>query len=253
MTHNIKTLKRCLVTGASRGIGRATALALAERGAEVFIHYHKEKAAADSLLKIMPGAGHSIVSADLSRPEQIQQLYEALAAKGVNVLVNNAGVYLEKPMLDMDFNEWQSVWDLTINLNLRGPAHLSYLFARQMAQNRGGRIINISSRGAFRGEPDALAYGASKAGLNSFGQSMAKALAHKKVLVFTVAPGFVETDMAIGALKGPHGDAIKAQSPLNRVALPEEVAGISVYLAFDAPEYMTGAIVDLNGASYLRM
>jgi 3-oxoacyl-[acyl-carrier protein] reductase len=116
----------------------------------------------------------------------------------------------------------------------------------------GGRIVNVSSRGAFRGEPDHPAYGASKAGLNSLGQSMARALGRHGIYVTTVAPGYVETDMAAPFLEGPRGDAIRAQSPLGRVATPEEVARVVVFLATPGAESTTGAVVDVNGASYLR-
>ena len=113
-------------------------------------------------------------------------------------------------------------------------------------------LVTGASRGAFRGEPRQPAYGASKAGLNAMGQSLAQALAPHGVLVFTVAPGFVETDLAAARLAGPDGDGIRAQSPLNRVARPEEVARAVVFLGTEAPEFMTGCIVDVNGASYLR-
>lgn len=117
---------------------------------------------------------------------------------------------------------------------------------------RGGRIVNISSRGAFRGEPDSPAYGASKAGLNALGQSLAIALAPFGIAVATVAPGFVETEMVAEHLKPPQGDAIRAQSPFRRVAKPEEIAAAVLYLASPAAEWASGTIVDLNGASYLR-
>jgi len=117
---------------------------------------------------------------------------------------------------------------------------------------RGGRIINVSSRGAFRGEPGQPAYGASKAGLNAFGQSLAQALAPHRIAVATVAPGFVDTDMAAGHLDGAAGEAIRAQSPFRRVAEAGEVAAAVLYLASPEAEWASGAILDLNGASYLR-
>jgi len=116
----------------------------------------------------------------------------------------------------------------------------------------GGRIVNVSSRGAFRGEPDGPAYGASKAGLNAMGQSLAKALGGRGVYVFTVAPGFVETEMAEPFLAGPKGDFLRGESPLGRVARPEEVARTILFLASEGAEFLTGGIVDVNGASYLR-
>lgn len=244
--------KHCLVTGASRGIGKAVAISLANKGFSILVHFNKDEKAAAKLKEQLPGAGHMLLQADLSNLNGITTLFNQVKDQPIDVLVNNAGVYIEKPLLAMDFEEWRSVWDQTIGLNLTGPAHLSYLVSKKMVDQGGGRIINITSRGAFRGEPDALAYGASKSGLNSFGQSLAKALAPKNVLVFTVAPGFVETDMAREALEGPRGEEIKAQSPLNRAAQPEEISKLVTYLATDAPVYLTGSIIDINGASYLR-
>ena len=116
----------------------------------------------------------------------------------------------------------------------------------------GGRIVNVSSRGAFRGEPDAPAYGASKAGLNALSQSLAQKLAPHRIFVGVVAPGFVETDMTTTHLAGEGGRAIRAQSPLNRVAKPEEVAHAALFLASEGAEFTTGTIIDVNGASYLR-
>jgi len=121
-----------------------------------------------------------------------------------------------------------------------------------MTPQGGGRIINVSSRGAFRGEPRQPAYGASKAGLNAFGQSLARALAPHGIAVTTVAPGYVETDMAATHLAGPSGDQIRAQSPFGRVADAHEVAAAVLYLASPAAEWASGTIIDLNGASYLR-
>jgi NAD(P)-dependent dehydrogenase (short-subunit alcohol dehydrogenase family) len=121
-----------------------------------------------------------------------------------------------------------------------------------MIPRGGGRIVNVSSRGAFRGEPEQPAYGASKAGLNALGQSLARALAPVGITVATVAPGFVATDMAARHLDGPRGDAIRAQSPFGRVARPDEVASAVVFLASPEAEWASGAILDLNGASYLR-
>jgi 3-oxoacyl-[acyl-carrier protein] reductase len=252
LSNNLLTGKTCLITGASRGIGNAIAHSLAGRGASIIAHYNSDKKAASLLLEKLPENHHKLIKADLGKIEDINRLFEELDDEQIDVLINNAGVYIEKPVLEMDFDEWRSVWDQTIALNLSGPAHLSYLISKKMTDQGGGRIINITSRGAFRGEPDALAYGASKAGLNAFGQSLGKALAPKNVLVFTIAPGFVETDMARYALEGPRGDEIRAQSPLNRAAQPEEIAKLVTYLASEAPAYMTTSIIDVNGASYLR-
>jgi NAD(P)-dependent dehydrogenase (short-subunit alcohol dehydrogenase family) len=153
---------------------------------------------------------------------------------------------------ETSYEQWRSLWRETLTVNLDGPANLTFCVVEHMMKQGGGRIVNISSRGAFRGEPQAPAYGASKAGLNAFSQSMAKALAPHNIFVYAVAPGFVDTDMAAESLAGPEGDEIRNQSPLGRVARPEEVAHTVLFLASDGSEFLTGGIVDVNGASYLR-
>jgi NAD(P)-dependent dehydrogenase (short-subunit alcohol dehydrogenase family) len=167
-------------------------------------------------------------------------------------LVNNAAVHANMRPLENSFETWFDDWNRIVTSNLSGTACLSFLVAKAMLKTGGGRIINISSRGAFRGEPEAWAYGASKAGLNSLGQSMAKALAPQGIFVFTIAPGLVSTDMSEENLSSQQGDEIRNQSPFGRVARPEEVGKIVVFFAGEAPEFMTGCIVDINGASYLR-
>ncbi len=170
----------------------------------------------------------------------------------IDVLVNNAGIYETNPIVDLTYEEWQGIWERTIRTNLMGPANISFCVAQHMREHGGGKIVNVSSRGAFRGEPFAPDYGASKAGLNALSQSMAKALAPYNIFVYVVAPGFVATDMSSPDLSGPKGDEIRSQSPLGRVASPEEVAGTVVFLASEGTDYLTGCIVDINGASYLR-
>jgi len=251
-----------LVTGASRGIGRAISRALAARGVRVALHYHTNEEAAKETRAQLAGDGHFLCSADLGDAAATARLWRevVLALGRVDVLVNNAGIFADHPPLTTDFTAWEAAWRRIIGANLLGPANLSLLAVQAMAaqpESHGpawgrGRIVNISSRGAFRGEPDTPAYGASKAGLNSLSQSLAKALAARAVYVYCLAPGFVETDMAAGHLAGPGGADILAQHPLGRITLPEEVARTAVFCALDAPAAMTGSIIDVNGASYLR-
>jgi NAD(P)-dependent dehydrogenase (short-subunit alcohol dehydrogenase family) len=170
----------------------------------------------------------------------------------LNIVVNNAGTAVRHPIDEVDFKEWDLVWRETLAVNLLGPAHVIYFAAKQMMRNGGGRIVNISSRGAFRGEPEMPAYAASKAGLNAMSQSLAQRLGRHNITIGVVAPGFVETDMAAPYLKGPEGDAIRKESPLGRVARPEEVAAAVLFLCQEDTEFATGAIIDINGASYLR-
>ncbi len=165
--------------------------------------------------------------------------------------MNNAGVYLEHPIAEVSYEQWQQAWHQTLAVNLTGAANVTWCAVQHM-KHTGGRIVNVTSRGAFRGEPRHPAYGASKAGLNAFGQSMARALARYRIAVASVAPGYVETEMAAEQLSSARGDEIRAQSPFRRVAAAEEVAAAVVYLASAEAEWASGAILDLNGASYLR-
>lgn len=246
--------KNILVTGASRGIGKAIAIMFANAGGSVIIHYNKNRMAAEEVLDTIVPNNHSVIQADLSDPSQTENLVKQCIEKfkRIDVLVNNAGVFEEFDIMSLSFEEWQSSWEKTIKTNLTGAANVSFLVAKEMKDKGGCKIVNISSRGAFRGEPDAPAYGASKAGLNSFGQSMAKALAKYNIMVYTIAPGFVATEMAEYAMVGERGDEIRNQSPLKRIAQPEEIAQTVLYLASPGTDYMTGCIVDMNGASYLR-
>lgn len=251
-----------LVTGGSRGIGRAIAVQLATRGVRVVINYRDNRAAADTTLATLAGDGHLALRADTADATAIERLWrETIQAAGqVDIVINNAATYGDHPPLQTDYPTWQREWARTLATNLVGPANLSLLAAQSMAAapapfsvtHGKGRIVNISSRGAFRGEPGAPAYGASKAGLNSLSQSMARALAGDQIYVYCLAPGWVETDMAAEYLAGPAGVEIRAQHPLGRVATADEVARAAVFCALDAPAAMTGAIIDVNGASYLR-
>jgi 3-oxoacyl-[acyl-carrier protein] reductase len=242
-----------LVTGASRGIGRAVAQAFAQQGDRVAVHHRDSEALAREVLAGLPGDGHTVVRADLADAEAVRLMVETAVASlgGLDVVVNNAGIYVWHPVTEVSYEQWQQVWRDTMAVNLTGAANLTWCAVQHMKET-GGRIVNVSSRGAFRGEPRNPAYGASKAGLNAFGQSMARALAPFGISVATVAPGYVETEMAAADLNSPRGEEIRAQSPFNRVATPEEIAAAVVYLASAAAEWASGAILDLNGASYLR-
>lgn len=250
-----------LVTGASRGIGKAIALQLAERGVRVALHYRNRGSEAHEVLATLRGADHAVFAADLAQSGAASTLWHNVTTRmgAVDILINNAGLFVDHPPLTTSYEAWRSAWALTLGANLLGPADLCLLAAQSMSEREPataafgrGRIVNISSRGAFRGEPDSPAYGASKAGLNSLSQSLAKALAPKSIYVYCLAPGWVETDMARGHLAGAAGADILAQHPLGRVSQPEEIANAAVYCALDAPAAMTGGVIDVNGASYLR-
>jgi 3-oxoacyl-[acyl-carrier protein] reductase len=243
-----------LVTGASRGIGTAIAQAFAQAGDRVAVHYGASRQRAEEVLQGLPGSGHVLAGADLTDPDAIRLMVDdaATALGGIDVVVNNAGVYLPHPIAEVSYEEWQQAWADTLAVNLVGVANVTWCALRHMPP-AGGRIINIGSRGAFRGEPDHPAYGASKAGLVAFGQSLTRALGPRRIAVTTVAPGWIITDMAEEALAGEAGAARLLESPLGRVATPDEVAKAVIYLASPEAEYATGAVLDFNGGSHLSM
>jgi len=242
------------VTGASRGIGRAIAQGFAGQGDRVAVHHRDSAALVAEVVAGLPGDGHVAVQGDLTDADAARAVadraHEALG--GLDVLVNNAGIFAAHPITEVSYEQWQAAWKQTLGVNLVGAANLTWCAVRYMIAAGGGRIINVSSRGAFRGEPVQPAYGASKAGLNAFGQSLARDLARHHIAVATVAPGYVDTDMAAEDLRSSRGDEIRAQSPFGRVAEADEIAAAVLYLASPQAEWASGAILDLNGASYLR-
>jgi 3-oxoacyl-[acyl-carrier protein] reductase len=244
-----------LVTGASRGIGRVIARTFAEAGDRVAVHYGASKDKAEQVASSLPGAGHVVVGADMADPVAVKEAVDTAAGQlgRLDVLVNNAGVFLAHPPLETSYEEWQASWSRTLATNLTGAANATFCAVPHLVAAGGGAVVNVSSRGAFRGEPRNPAYGASKAGMNAFTQSMALALAAQDIRVAAVAPGFVQTEMAREVLDGPGGDAVRAQSPYGRVATPEEVASAVFWLASEGARFSTGTIIDVNGASHLRM
>ncbi|MFE1766997.1 SDR family NAD(P)-dependent oxidoreductase [Streptomyces angustmyceticus] len=240
-----------LVTGASRGIGRAVAEIFAAHGDRVALHYASRRAAAEEAFAGLAGDGHVLVQGDVSTPEGAAALVGAAVdgLGGVDVLVNNAAANIAHPLDRTSFEDWHSAWRQTLDVNLLGAADVTYHAARNMIEREvEGRIVNIGSRGAFRGEPEHPAYGASKAGLHAMGQSLAVHLAPYGIGVASVAPGFVATERVEDRLT----DDVRQQSPFGRVASPEEVASAVHYLASPAAVWTSGTVLDVNGASYLR-
>jgi 3-oxoacyl-[acyl-carrier protein] reductase len=244
-----------LVTGASRGIGAAVAQEFAAAGDRVAVHYGASREAAQEVMASLPGDGHVLAGADLADPEAVRAMVTAAAEGlgGLDVLVNNAGVFTPHPITETTYEEWQRAWHDTLAVNLLGAANAAWCAVPHMIEAGGGRIVNVSSRGAFRGEPRSPAYGASKAALVAFGQSLARALGQHRIAVTTVAPGWTVTDMAADTLEGPRGDDIRGESPLGRVAEPRDVARAVLYLASPEAEMASGSVLDVNGASFLRM
>jgi 3-oxoacyl-[acyl-carrier protein] reductase len=177
----------------------------------------------------------------------------AAALGGLDVLVNNAGVFESHPITETTYEDWQRSWERTLAVNLVGAANVTWCAVQHMVRGGGGRIVNVASRGAFRGEPGQPGYGASKAGLIAFGQSLARALGPRGISVTTVAPSIIDTDMAADALAGEGSALRRAESPLGRLATADEVAAAVMFLASPEAEFTSGSVLDMNGASYLRL
>ncbi|BDY26695.1 SDR family NAD(P)-dependent oxidoreductase [Mycolicibacterium mageritense] len=251
-------MRSVLVTGASSGVGRATARAFAECGDIVAVHYSTNRCGAEQTLSSLAGGGHTIVCGDIGNPTEARRIVDEAAAElgALDVLVNNAAVAptheLRHPIADVAYDSWCAVWERMIGVNLLGAGNVAWAAVQHMINRGGGRIVNVGSRGAFRGEPEYPAYGASKAALHALGQSLAVALAPYNIGVTSVAPGFIASERQEVRLRGEDGMALRHQSPFDRVGTPDEVASAIVYLASPQAEWASGAILDLNGASYLR-
>jgi NAD(P)-dependent dehydrogenase (short-subunit alcohol dehydrogenase family) len=231
-----------LLTGSSRGIGAAIASAL-DGHATVIGHASQ--------------AGDGRIGADLSQPGAAEALWtEALDRLGgtIDVLINNAGVFEASP-LDAAHDEWIAAWERTMRINLTASAELCRLAIRHWEHRGGcgGRIVNVASRAAYRGDsPLHWHYAASKAGMVAMTKSIARGYAADGILAFSVLPGFTMTGMAEEYLESRGGDKLLADIPLGRVATPDEIADVARWCALDAPPSMTGAAIDVNGASYVR-
>ena len=229
-----------LVTGASRGIGAAVVEAL--EGERVVGHSTR--------------GGEDLVAADLARPGIAEALWsEALGRLGgrIDVLVNNAGVFEAAP-IDLPHGEWVAQWERTMRINLYAAADLARLAVRHFRERgEGGRIVNVSSRAAYRGDsPDHWHYAASKAGMAAMTKTIARAYANEGIYAFAVCPGFTVTGMVEDYVASRGGEAFLADIPLGRPATTDEIAETVRWLALDAPPSATGAVIDVNGASFVR-
>lgn len=250
-----QTGRRVLVTGASRGLGRAVSRAFAANGDRVAVHYGTREEDARRTLESLDGTGHALLGGDVSDPEGAARVADDAreALGGIDVLVNNAAVNESHPLPTTSYEDWAALWQRHVSVNLLGTALLSHRAARAMIDGgTGGRIVNIGSRGAFRGEPDHPAYGATKAAVHALGQSLAVSLAPYGIAVASVAPGFFETERVADRLTGAEGESIRSQSPFGRVATAVEIASAVLWLASPEAQWSSGAVLDLNGASYLR-
>lgn len=232
-------MTQILLTGASRGIGAAIADSLQGEG-----------------LRLVGQSTRGGIPADFADPAAPlalwQKALDALDGR-IDVLINNAGIFESNP-LDLDHDDWVAGWERTMRINLTAAAELCRLAVRHWrAEGRPGRIVNIASRAAYRGDsPAHWHYAASKAGMVGMTKSIARGYASEGILAFAICPGFTMTGMADDYLASRGGDKLLADIPLGRVADPEEVARLARFCALEAPPSMTGAVLDINGASYVR-
>ena len=240
--------RAALVTGASRGIGRAIALALARAGADVAVNYARDAAAAAACARAIEALGRRAVAlqADVADPTQVAALvHESIAALGrLDILVNNAGLIVRRPFLDLTLQEWDRVLDT----NLRGAFLISQQAARHMAAQRYGRIINISSVQGSVATIHRAAYCASKGGLNMLTRAMALDLAPYGITVNAIAAGVTDTDMSRARFADPEQRELFGRwIPAGRIATPEDLTGAVVFLATDTAAYITGHILAVDG------
>ncbi|GAB7388105.1 3-oxoacyl-[acyl-carrier-protein] reductase [Bacillaceae bacterium] len=240
------TGKKALVTGASRGIGRAVALALAEAGADVAVNYAGNEASANEVVAQIQGMGREAIAvrANVADASQVQEMVEEVLDRfgRLDILVNNAGITRDNLLMRMKEEEWDEV----VDTNLKGVFNCIKAVTRPMMKQRAGRIINIASVVGVIGNPGQANYVAAKAGVIGLTKSVARELASRGITVNAVAPGFIETDMT-AALPQEMKEALLAQIPLARFGRPEDVARVVAFLASDAAAYMTGQTIHVDG------
>ena len=246
--------KTVLVTGGSRGIGAAIARAVSGQGARVLLHYGRSKAAAEALRTEIGAARCRVIRADLAEPDGAADLWRGACEGGerIDVLINNAGIF-EAVAVDAPAAAWREAWSRVLQINLQAPADLCREAILHFKRFGGGKIINVASRAAFRGEvPEQMPYGASKGALVTLTKTIARGFAKDGVLAFCIAPGFTETEMVTRNLDPDTIEKLAARIPLGAMASPEEIGRLAAFLCADGVRHLTGATFDVNGASYLR-
>ncbi len=254
MTDRIK--RTVVITGGSRGIGRAICLALAGPGARIYFNYFSpgneavEKAAADETEKLVAAAGGSAagISINVASKEEVTAFFEKIAGETdrIDVLVNNAGITKDGLLVRMNENDWDDV----ISVNLKGTFYCTKIAAKTMMKQRYGRIINIASIVGVTGNAGQANYAASKAGIIGLTKTAAKELAPRNITVNAIAPGFIETDMT-AVLSDKAKEAMLGQVPLGRAGKPEDVAAAVLFLASEGASYITGQVIHVSGGMYV--
>jgi 3-oxoacyl-[acyl-carrier protein] reductase len=242
--------RKALVTGASKGIGREIAMALASEGADVAINYRSNELKAEEVASWLEGRGVNtwLYSADVSDIDSVREMKRCLEKYfgNIDILVNNAGINIDKLFVKMD----EKMWNKVISVNLTGVFNCTNSFIDKILESQNGRIINITSIVGQMGNVGQVNYAASKAGIIGMTKALAKEMARNHITVNAIAPGFIETDMVKG-IPDKVRDRILAQVPLGRFGRPDEVAKAVVYLASDDASYITGHVLNINGGMYL--
>ncbi|MEL6522446.1 MAG: SDR family oxidoreductase [Pseudomonadota bacterium] len=242
-----------LVTGATGGIGKAIVTRVAQLGGRPIIHFRSDEGAAQKLLDKIGGKG-TILHADLQCPDGATQLWQMAEARvgRIHALVNNAGIRATARLED-EFETWSTAWETDLRVNLRAPADLCRLAVRHFSAHDGGRIINIASRAAQRGyAQDHMPYGASKAGLLNLTKTIARSFGAQGIIAMAIAPGFVRTEMAEEFIQTKGKDAAIGDIPIGEMVEPEEVAELVCFALRPDQKSLSGATLDVNGASYVR-
>jgi 3-oxoacyl-[acyl-carrier protein] reductase len=247
------TDKVALITGASRGIGAETALRFGLAGARVAVNYNRGCDAAEEVVRTIGEERAAAFGADIADPKAIESMIDAVVARWgrLDILVNNAAIYDRNEFERDDYDAWQRGWQQTFDVNVFGAANAAFLAMRVMRKQGGGRIINVASRAAFRGETEFSDYGASKAALVNLTRSIARGCAKDSIVASCVAPGFILTEMARGELE-KHYDDIVNQIPLRRVGTVDDVAATILFLASPMADYLNGVTIDINGGSWFQ-
>ena len=245
--------KVVLITGASRGIGRETAIRMGDAGAKVAVTYSRSGGEATAVVQRIGGGKAMAIQADVGKPADVETMVDAVIARfgHIDILVNNAGWHDDNRFEGDDYEAWQRGWQRTFAVNVFGAANAAFLAMRSMRKSGGGKIINVASRAAFRGETEYADYGASKAALVNFTRSIARACAKDNIVASCVAPGFVGTEIARAELE-KHYDEIVGQIPLRRVGTVEDVASVILFLASPMADYLNGVTIDVNGGSWFH-
>jgi 3-oxoacyl-[acyl-carrier protein] reductase len=244
--------KRVLVTGSSRGIGRAIAIELASAGWQVALHYANDEKEAQAVAKLLGNSCAGIYQADLSQPDGAATLYTEARKEGpINAVVNNAGLYLPLDFATASDAVFTANFHKTFAINFEAPLTLTRLAVKDFVVAKGGKILNVASRVGFRGEGGAALYAASKAALINLTRSLAVELAPKNIQLFAIAPGWVETAMAREGMQERLPEILEG-IPAGRMAQPKDCAAAAKFLLSDEAEYLTGVTIDINGASYFH-